>query len=76
MVPSRAQSFHRGFLGGEAGGVTLHAVRLGIAVSHLSSGKNALQKARPETLNRAPDAGDFGNIDTGAYDHVRDCPRQ
>src|SRR6476661_5112733 len=35
MIPSRAQSLHRSFLGGEARGITLNSVSLGIAIANL-----------------------------------------
>src|SRR5206468_11349042 len=69
MIPARAQSFHGRFLGGEARGITLHAIGLGIAIPNFSGSINALQEALPETLDGLADAGNFGDVDARAYDH-------
>src|ERR1700676_633150 len=73
MVPAGAQSFHGGFLGGEAGGIALHTIRLRIAIANLSGGKDALQETLPETLNGLSNARNFGDVDPCAYDHVCVC---
>src|SRR6266566_5831069 len=73
VIPSGSKSFHGGFLGGEARGVTLHAICLGIAISNLSRGEDTLQKALPEALDGLANARDFGDVDARAYDHVRDA---
>src|SRR5450432_846141 len=70
MIPARAQRLHRSFLGGEARGVTLEAVSLGIAVANLSRREDALQKAVPKALNGLPDARNFSDVDARAYDHI------
>ena len=71
MIPTRAQSLHGGFFGGEAGRVTLHPIRLGIAIANLAGRENTLQKTLSEALDGTADAGDFGDVDACAYDHVR-----
>src|SRR5579863_2055153 len=70
MIPASAQSLHRGFLGGETRCITLETIGLGIAVENFSRGEDALQKTVPEALNGLADAGNFGDVDACAYDHV------
>ena len=60
-------------LAGEARGITLHPIRLGIAIANLSRGKDALQKTLPEALDGLADAGNFGDVDARAYDHGQDA---
>src|SRR5271165_5678089 len=35
VIPARAESLHGGLLGSEARGITLHPIRLGIAIANL-----------------------------------------
>ena len=69
VIPAGAESLHGGFFGGEARGIALEAIRLGIAIANLSRSVDALQKAVPEALDGLADAGDFGDVDARAYDH-------
>src|SRR6266516_3032458 len=52
MIPSGAKCFHRGFLGCESRGITLHSICLGIAVAHLPGREDAFEKAQSEALDR------------------------
>src|SRR5271165_372300 len=74
VIPARAQGLHGSFLGGEARGITFESIHLGIAVTHLAGGEDALQKTVSESLNGLADAGNFGDVDARAYDHSGNCP--
>jgi hypothetical protein len=76
MIPAGAESLHGRFLGGEASSVALEAIRLRIAIANLSLSENPLKKTLPEALNGLAYAGNFGDVDAGAYNHVRDIPRR
>jgi hypothetical protein len=69
MIPARAERLHRRFFGGEPCGITLHSIRLGIAVTALARGKDPLQKSFSEAINRLPDARDLSDIDACADNH-------
>ena len=68
-APTGTKGLHPGFLGREAGSVTLKAACLRLAITDFSLGENATQEAFAMTLNRCTDARDFGDINTGAKDH-------
>src|SRR5947209_19877883 len=72
MIPACAESLHRGFLGGEARGITLKTIRFRVAVADLAWGENAVKKTLAEALDGLTDAGYFGNVDARAYDHERE----
>src|SRR5215469_16244980 len=69
VVPSRAQCLHGSLFGCETCGIALYAIGLGIAVPHFSFGINSFQKPRPEALDRLPNAGYFGNVNSSSDDH-------
>jgi hypothetical protein len=69
MIPARAESFHSGFLGSEARGITLDAIGLGVAIANLFGCVNALEETLSEALNGLADARNFRDVDAGAYDH-------
>jgi len=70
VIPSGAQRLHCCFLRGEPSCITLGPICLRVAISNLALSKNALQKARSETLNRLSYAIDFGNINSGSDNHA------
>jgi hypothetical protein len=69
VAPTGADCFHCGFFCGEAGGIALVSIGLGIAITALAFGEDAVQEAVPESLDGFGDAGDFSDIDSGSYDH-------
>src|ERR1700758_4476531 len=69
MIPSRAESFHGGFLGGKARRIALDAVGLGIAIFDFSRGEYAVQKPISEAGNRLCDTWNFSNVDAGTNNH-------
>jgi hypothetical protein len=69
MIRSRTQRLHRRFLGRETRGITLEAIRLGIAIANLFRGKYALEKARSEAFDGLADARNLGDVNACAYDH-------
>jgi hypothetical protein len=70
-IPARADRFHGGFFGGEASGVALCLVRLGLAITDFVGRENALQEAPPEAFDGPRDAVHLRNIDTGSDDHKK-----
>src|ERR1700689_4315978 len=75
VVPSGANGFHGCFFGGEAGCISLCAIRLRIAIANLTLGKDAMQEALPEARNGCRDARHFRDVNSGADDHGAICPR-
>ena len=70
MIPARPDSLHRGFLGGEARGVTLDAVGLRFTIADLGLSKNPMQEAFAEACDGRSDARHFRDVDAGANDHA------
>ena len=70
IAPSSAQSFHAGFLGGKAGRVALKAGGFRLTVTNFALGEDAMQEAVPIPLNRFANAGNFGDVHSGADDHA------
>lgn len=68
-APTRAERFHSGFFGGEAGGITFKAPGPPFAVTDFSVGEDATKKAVAETLDGFADARHFSNVDSGAENH-------
>ena len=69
VIPTRTDGLHRGFLGGEAGGVALDPVGFRFAIADLSLGEDPAQKAVAETRDGRSDARYFRNVDTSADYH-------
>src|ERR1700683_1116293 len=70
VAPTRAQSLHRRFFGGEARSIALHAVGLGVAIADFALCIDSLQKTIAEARNRLPDARNFGDVNACADDHI------
>src|SRR5882724_189185 len=71
VVPSGAERFHGGLLGGKAGGVTLDPVGFGIAVADLALGEYAVEEPVAVAGQGERNARDFRDVDAGANNHER-----
>src|SRR5579862_7899873 len=60
--PAGAEGFHRGFLGGEASGVTLKFVAMLLAVFHFGGRKEAFEERRAVARDGRLDAIDFSDV--------------
>src|SRR5208283_3362975 len=69
VTPSRAERLHSGFLGGKARGIAFKAARFSFAVTDFAVGENAAKKAVAKALNAFADAGNFGDVHSGAQNH-------
>src|SRR5512146_2514435 len=70
-LPARAYGFQGRFLGSKARGEAFVLVSLGLAVTDLSRGKDAVEKARAVTLDGGLHARNFGDVYSHADDHRR-----
>src|ERR1019366_209813 len=69
VTPSRAQGFHSGFLGGETRGIAFKPGGFSFAVTNFTFGEDAMKKAVTEALDAFADAGNFGDVHSGAENH-------
>ena len=69
MVPSGTESFHAGFLGGEAGSVAFHTIGFRVAIADLTFGKDAMEETVAVAGQGLRDSRNLGNVDPGADNH-------
>ena len=64
--------FHSRLLGGKAGGQPLSGIHLGGTVADLFRSEDPGQKTLSKAFDRSPDPRDFGDINSCAYNHLRE----
>jgi len=71
VAQAGSDGLEAGFFGGKAGGQAFGGVGLGQAIAELFRGKNTAKEALPKALYGGLDPGDFGDVNSCAYNHLR-----
>src|SRR5437667_4070079 len=70
VVPAGAERLHCRLFSGESGSVTLHAIRLRIAIANLAVSKDSSHEALTKPHNGLRDAGNLRYVNAGANNHA------